>query len=86
VQRADQSDPGNLALPVLAFQSGGQVFEDDKDLVGGIARCIADLDSYYVLAFDSLRASRDNEYRALQITVDKPGLKPRTNGSYYAQP
>jgi hypothetical protein len=31
VQRADQADPGNLALPVLAYQSGGQVFEDDKD-------------------------------------------------------
>jgi hypothetical protein len=86
VQRADQADPGNLALPVLAYQSGGQVFEDDKELVGVIAKCIADLDSYYVLSFDSLRASRDNEYRALQITVNKPGLSPRTKASYYAQP
>jgi VWFA-related protein len=86
VQRADQADPGNLALPVLAYQSGGQVFEDDKDLVGGIARCIADLDSYYVLSFDSLRASQDDEYRALQVTVDKPGLSARTNASYYAHP
>ena len=33
-QRADQADPGNLRLPVLAYQSGGQVFEDDIDLVG----------------------------------------------------
>jgi VWFA-related protein len=85
VQRADQADPGNLALPVLAYQSGGQVFED-KDLVGDIARCIADLESYYVLSFDSSHTSQDIEYRALQITVDKPGLSPRTNASYYAQP
>jgi hypothetical protein len=80
-----QADPGNIALPVLAYQSGGQVFEDNKELVGVIAKCIADLNSY-VLSFDSLRASRDNEYRALQITVNKPGLSPRTKASYYAQP
>jgi VWFA-related protein len=86
MQRADQADPGNLALPVLAYQSGGQVFEDDKDLVGNIARCIADLESYYVLSFDSPHSAQDIEYRALQITVDKPGLRPRTNASYYAQP
>jgi len=86
VQKADQADPGNLALPVLAYQSGGQIFEDDKDLVGDIDRCIADLESYYVLSFDSPHAAQDIEYRALQITVDKPGLSPRTNGSYYAQP
>jgi hypothetical protein len=86
VQKADQADPGNLALPVLAHQSGGQVFEDDKDLAGNIARCIADLESYYVLSFDSTHAAQDIEYRALQITVGKPGLRPRTNASYYAQP
>jgi VWFA-related protein len=86
VQRADQADPGNLALPVLAYQSGGKVLEDDKDLVGDIASCIADLESYYVLSFDSPHASQDIEYRALQITVDKAGLSARTNASYYAQP
>jgi len=86
VQRADQADPGNLALPVLANQSGGEIFEDDKDLVGNIARCIADVESYYVLSFNSPHAAQDIEYRALQITVDKPGLRPRTNASYYAQP
>ena len=86
VQRADQADPGNLALPVLAYQSGGQVFEDDKDLLADIARCIADLESYYVLSFDSPHAAQGIEYRALQITVDQPGLSPRTNASYYAQP
>ena len=86
VQRPDQADPGNLALPVLAYQSGGQIFDDDKDLVAAIAKCITDLDSYYVLSFDSLRASQPTEYRALQITVDKPGLSPRTNAFYYAEP
>jgi VWFA-related protein len=61
VQGADQADPGNLALPVLAYQSGGQIFEDDKDLVGNITRCIADLESYYVLSFNSPRAAQDIE-------------------------
>jgi VWFA-related protein len=86
VKRVDQADPGDLALPVLAYQSGGQVFEADKDLVSDIARCIADLGSYYVLSFDSPHAARDIEYRALQITVDKPGFTARTNASYYTRP
>jgi VWFA-related protein len=86
VQRADQADPGDLALPVLAYQSGGKIFEADKDLAGDIANCIADLELYYVLSFDSPHASQDIEYRALQITVDKAGLSPRTNAFYYAQP
>ncbi len=85
-QRADQADPGDLALPVLAYQSGGQVFEDDKDLAGNIARCIADLEWYYVLSFNSPPASQDTDYRSLQITLDKAGLSPRTNAYYYAQP
>jgi VWFA-related protein len=86
VQRADQADPGNLALPVLAYQSGGKVFAVDKDLAGDIASCVADLESYYVLSFDSPHASQDIEYRALQITIDKAGLSLRTNAFYYAQP
>jgi hypothetical protein len=73
VQRADQRDPGNLALTVLAHQRGGQVFDGDKNLAGDIARCIADLQSNYVLSFDSPVPTQDIEYRALQITVGKQG-------------
>jgi len=85
-QKVDQADPADLALPVLAYQSGGLVLEDDKALEAGIAGCISDLDSYYVLAFDSLRSSQDNEYHALRITLDEPKLSARTNASYYARP
>ena len=86
VQRADQTEPGDLALPVLAYQSGGQIFGDDKDLVTDFARCIADLNSYYVLSFDSPQAARDVEYHALQIVLAEPRLNARMNASYYARP
>jgi hypothetical protein len=84
-QTANQADSGNMALQVLAYESGGQVM-DGKDLAGEIAACVADTESYYVLSFDSTPAAKDAEYRALQVTVDKPGLSPRTNTAYYAQP
>jgi hypothetical protein len=86
VAAADQADPGYLALPVLALQSGGLVFEDNKDLAGKIARCVKDAESYYVLSFDSAQAAQDIEHRALQVSVDQPGVRVRTNASYYAQP
>jgi VWFA-related protein len=86
VTTVDQAKAGNLALPVLAYQSGGQVLEKSKDLAAAIDRCIADAGSYYVLSFDSVPAANPDQYRSLQVKVNKPGLTARTNMSYYARP
>lgn len=77
--------PGNLGLPVLAVQSGGRVFNTSNDLETAIADCVADASVYYVLSFDSLPADQPDEYHALQVTVDKPGLRARTRTGYYDQ-
>ncbi len=86
VPSASQANAANMALPVLAYQSGGQVLEDSNDLVAEINKCVADANSYYVLGFDSVPASSPDEYRLLQVKVNKPGLTVRTNTAYYAQP
>ena len=86
VKKATQADIGNLALQVLATQSGGQVLNSSNDLAGEIATCAADANSYYVLSFEGLPGDGPNEYHALEIKLDKPGLTARTRSGYYAQP
>ncbi len=78
--------PGNLALPVIAVQSGGRVFNSSGDVNAAIADCIADANWFYVFSFQGARASQANEYHSLEIRVHKPGLKVRTRAGYYAQP
>lgn len=82
---ADQASPANMSLPILAYQSGGQIL-DSKDLNAEIAASVADAESYYVLSFDAPPAAGVGEYHALEVKVNKPGLKVRTNTAYFAQP
>jgi VWFA-related protein len=81
-----EADGGNLALPVLAAQSGGRVLIESKDLAGAIAECLADIDSYYVLAFDSTPAAKEGEYHSLEVRIAKPGSTVRSLTTYYNQP
>ena len=77
---------GNLSLQVLAVQTGGRVLNSSNDLTTEIAKCAADATSFYVLSFNAARADRANEYHAIGINVDKPGVTARTRTGYYAQP
>jgi len=86
VKKADQVRFGDLALQVLAAQSGGRVFNSNNDVAGEIATCDADAGAFYVLTFDGLPGDGPNEYHTLAIKIDKPGLTARTRAGYYAQP
>ncbi|MGB8771805.1 MAG: VWA domain-containing protein [Candidatus Korobacteraceae bacterium] len=86
VSAARQVRVGNLALQVLAYQSGGLVLNSNNDVAGEIATCIADANAFYVLSFDGAVGDAPNEYHALEIKIDKPGLAARTRSGYYAQP
>jgi VWFA-related protein len=78
---------GDMSLQVLAVHSGGRVLNSTNDLTAAIAECITDADSFYVLSFDAARADQTfDEYHALAVTVDKPGITARTRTGYYAQP
>ena len=86
VRKAGQAELGDLALQVLAAQSGGRVLNSNNDVTGEIAACVADANAFYVLSFDGLPGDGPNEYHALEIKIAKPGLKARTRSGYYAQP
>jgi VWFA-related protein len=79
-------DTGDLLLPVLATQTGGQVLMGSSDLTSLIERCVTDAKTYYVLTYNQPPAAHADEYHGIEIKVDRPGLKARTRTGYYAQP
>ena len=77
---------GNLALQVLALQSGGRVLNSSNDITGEIARAAADGDAFYTLQIKSAPAEHANEYHSITVGVDMPGATALARTGYYAQP
>ena len=86
VSSPNRAQIGNVALQVLATQSGGRVLNSSNDIAGEIATCIADANAFYVLSFAGEPGDGPNEYHALEVKIDKPGITARTRTGYYAQP
>jgi VWFA-related protein len=86
VPAAKKVQYGDLALQVLATQSGGRVLNSSNDIDNLIASCLTDAKAFYTMAFDSPRADHPNEYHSLEVKVDKPSVTARTRTGYYAQP
>jgi VWFA-related protein len=80
------ADMADLALQVLATQSGGLVLYGNNNIQDSITRCTDDLNAFYVLSIETPPADRPNEYHALQLKVGTPGLTVRTRTGYYSQP
>jgi len=87
-----KADTGNLALQVLAIQSGGRVLGPDNNLAAQIDACIAEANAFYSLSFDPAAppgpppADRANEFHTLKVEASPPGATVRTNTGYYNQP
>ncbi len=75
-----------LYKKVLAIQSGGSVVNDTNDLVTRMNRCVGRALSFYSVSFDPPVAVQPNEYHAVQVQADKPGLVVHTNTGYYDEP
>ena len=86
VRKQNQAQFGDLALQVLAEQSGGRVLNSSNDIAGEIATAAADAHTFYVLTFDSDVADGPNDYHELDVKIDKPHLTAHTRTGYYAQP
>lgn len=84
VKAAKDTEAGNLALQVLAYQSGGRVLNSSNDIADEIANCVADAQAYYVLSFDSPAPDGPVQYHALAVKIGKAGLTARTRTGYYA--
>ena len=86
VKEPSQVLPGNLALQVIATQSGGLALNYNNDVSALLRQCLADTQAYYELSFDPPPADQQDEYHHLEVKVAKPGLTARTRQGYYAQP
>lgn len=86
VARPGQAQAANLSLQVLAVQTGGRVLNSSNDITKEIEDCTSDARYFYVISFDGARADQPNEYHAIEVKIDKPGVKARTRTGYYAQP
>jgi len=86
VSKPSQVQAGDLALEVLATQSGGIALNSSNDIAAQLQKCFADLGSYYQLSFDPPHADKPNEYHQIEIHIAKPGLSARTRQGYYSQP
>ena len=86
VKSASQANPGNLALEVLAVQSGGRVLEDSSDIAAMIDKCVKDANDFYTVTFNPPPTDQPDEYHSLKMEVSRPGLLAHTNTGYYNQP
>jgi VWFA-related protein len=86
VSKPSQVNVGDLALPVLAVQSGGLALDFTNDVASLLRECLADTAPYYEISFDPAPAEQRDEYHHLEIQLAKPGLTARTRQGYYAQP
>jgi VWFA-related protein len=75
-----------MALPALAQQNGGLVFPKVKNFANAMSGCLEDASDFYVLTFDSTLAAAADDFRAIEVKIDRPGASVRTASSYYAQP
>lgn len=77
---------GDLALPVLAVQSGGSVIETNRSIARYIQQCLMDGESWYEIGMDPAASGKPNQYHHLVLKLTRPGLNARTNVVYYSDP
>lgn len=83
---ARDAGPASLALPVLAFQTGGRVLTASHDVNADLNSCIRDADGYYSVSFEAMPATSPHEFHKIEMKVSRPGLEVRTMTAYYAEP
>ncbi len=76
---------GNLALQVLAIQSGGLAVSS-SDISGLMRQAVKESQAYYRISFEPPATQRRDVYHKLEIKVDQPGVVARTNTGYYDEP
>jgi VWFA-related protein len=86
LRNSSQAEFGDLALQVLAVQSGGQAFSGSNDVGGMLKSAYEDGSAYYELTFNPTPAEHPDEYHQIEVKVSQPGLTARTRQGYYNQP
>ena len=86
ISKTSQVDAGDLAVQVLATQSGGVAFAAGNDLTALLQDALSDTRAYYEIAFDAPASDGPIEYHRLQVEVATHGETARTRQGYYSGP
>jgi VWFA-related protein len=86
ISKPSQAEWGDLALQVIAVQSGGLALTTGNDINAFLQECLADTQAYYELSFAPPVDQKRDEYHHLEIHVAKEGMVARTRQGYYSQP
>jgi VWFA-related protein len=85
ITKTYQADPGDLALQVLAVQSGGLALTTGNDLAAYMHQCVQDATAYYEFSIVPPLDQKPNTYHQLEVRVAKPNTVARTRTGYYSQ-
>jgi VWFA-related protein len=86
VKKLTQAMPPNLALKVIAVQSGGRVIPPSNDVAAAIGTVVQDAGTYYEMTFEPPKPDGPNDYHELKLKVNQAGLTAHTTTGYYGQP
>lgn len=86
VKKPTQALPPNLALKVIAVQSGGRAIPPSNDVAAAIGTVVQDAGTYYEITFEPPKPDGPNEYHELKLKVNQAGLAAHTTAGYYGQP
>ncbi len=86
ISKPNQTDWGDLALQVIATQSGGLVLTGGNDITAFVKECLADTQAYYEISFAPPLDYKRDEYHHLEVHVTDRQLTARTRQGYYSQP
>jgi VWFA-related protein len=86
ISKPSQAEWGNLALQVIATQSGGVVRTSSNDISGSMKESLGDTLAYYEISFSPPLDQKRDEYHHLEVRMADRKLTARTSQGYYAQP
>lgn len=86
VNKPNDANLGNLALQVLAVQSGGMAMTVNNDIAAEVQKCVNDAEAYYELSFAAPLDQKPNELNKVQVLVNKSKVDVRARQVYYWQP
>ena len=74
---------GYLSLQGMVLHSGGLLQGWNNNIAGMMQKVMNDIPNYYELTYDA-PLDKPDKYHAIEIKVDKPGVKVRTTAGYYS--
>jgi VWFA-related protein len=86
VNDSKRMEPGNLALQVLAVQSGGRAIDFNNDVASVLRQSVADTQNYYEISFEPAPPDPKNYYHRVEVKIAKPDLTARARMGYYGDP